>query len=340
MFSPKVFLRSLGFLLLLLLTLGTTGCDIEDDRDLCCERLTLHYRYVRQDFHDEFRQHIQHMRHFLFDQHGRFVRELPPSQGARQDVRLNRLPLGTYTVVTVANATQTNTQLNELAASWSTLTGFRLALTHLVGTTPEAGGAIHGNGDELFWNARTFTAQRKREQRIICDLSNVHCHLYVKVKWNTVPKVDGDYTMRLTQVPLDYSLSPTPADTILGRHDEDFRGESTPSQVVRTFPRYAGAFGTHDLTVPLYNLELEGTFTTLRYSDAHIPTLQLFHGNNAVTKPIDLRRAFLSWNWMPSSQPEQDYKIELTLYDDGRVIVNQWAETSVLDWVDGGSFGL
>lgn len=340
MISPKTMFRPLQILSFLFVILAVFSCDISDERDLCCERLTLHYRYVQREMQDDFSQHIDHMRHFLFDDLGRFIKELPPSSKGRQDVRLIKMPVGTYTVITVANATVGRTQLSELMKPWSTLADFRLAITHLESKKIVDASNVHGNGDELFWNSRTFTVRSNRSQYIICDLSNIHCHLGVKVKWNTVPKMDGDYTIRLTQVPTDYVLSPSLADTIRRHSGEPLSAESSPKHVIYTFPKHAGSLGVHEITVPLYNLELEGVFTTLRYSNTHIPTLQIFHGDVAITKPINLGRAFRAWNWLPSSNPEQDYRIELTLYDDGRVLVNQWAETTVLDWIDGGTFGV
>ena len=80
-----------------------TSCQLEDERDLCCpEPLTMHYVY-RPDGTDVFRDNILSLRHFLFDNEGAFICELPAGE------TLNRQPLelntGTYTMITIGNMT-------------------------------------------------------------------------------------------------------------------------------------------------------------------------------------------------------------------------------------------
>ncbi len=330
--SQYVLHRCMGALLLLLSLGVMSSCSLDDELDECCESVTLHYRYVRQDLNDEFRSFIKEMRHFLFDGEGRFLRELPnPSN--RQDLHIGNLSEGDYSVITIANATQANTTLSQLAASGSTLSEFQLTLNHLLSAE------TYGNGDELFWNTRKVSVVRNQRRHYICDLSNIHCHLFVRVKWHSLPKHTGDYTMRLMQVPVGYRLEPTLADTLVIRGDGSTDFQSSESRVVHTFPAFNGNFQSHERVVPLYNLELEGEFVTLRYSDDHIPVLQIFFGDEAITKPLDLLKAFRAWSWYPNRHPEQIYKIDITIYDDGRVVLNQWAEATVMDWIDGGAVG-
>lgn len=306
------------------------GCSLDDDRDLCCEEVILDYRYVRQET-DEYKAFVQVMRHFLFDERGKFLREIPFNHAAPQQIRLLKLPIGTYTVVTIGNATTSHTRLTEPVIGVTDLNDFRLAVANVQNDGSFA------NGDQLFWSTRTFVSEENKRHRYLCDLSNIHCHLFVRVFWHVLPTRDGTYTLQLDGVPLGYRLHPAQAQSMIIRDADPQSGmHPTPNRVIHTFPPMGSNFGRYRTKVPLYNLELQSEFITLRYTNTKIPIFQLFWEGEAISPIIDLARAFASWGWRPDEHPEQIYRIEMEILEDGRVVVNQWADASVLDWQDGG----
>lgn len=315
----------------LLLLLLVSSCDVDGDSDICCDDVVLTYRYVRQE-RDEYKQFVRTMRHFLFDERGRFIREVAFNAKTPQQLRLLKLPVGNYTIVTVGNATEGTSSLSALS-SQSSLHDFKLSVIKQF----DAGSL--GKGDELFWSTRTFVSERNKRHRYICDLSNIHCHLFVKISWKKKPPYTGNkYMMQLEGVTTRNTLDPTRTHITKIISSNSVSGsESTDKRVVQTFPGLDGAFGTYRIAEQLYGVRLYGEFVSLRYTNKHIPTFRLYYGDKAVTKPIDLSRAFAAWNWRPDEQPEQIYRIEMEILDDETVVVNQWAQTSVKDWEDGGT---
>lgn len=316
-----------GILLLLIMP----GCSTDDDRDLCCEEVVLTYRYIRQD-RDEYKEFVREMRHFLFGENGLFIRELPSDPILPQRLSLTKLPQGRYTVVTVGNATEGSSLLSTLVAESTHLRDFKLSVVK------QFGSEILDNGDELFWNVRSFVAERNKQYRHVCDLSNIHCHLYVKIRWNKRPPFSGNkYTMQLEGVPVRNTLDPEKTHTFRIIRPSDVPGtESTEHRVVHTFSGL-DSIATHGIANDLYGITLYGEFVTLRYTNMHIPTFRLYYGNQSVSKPINLSNVFSRWGWRPDEHPEQIYRIDMEIFDNGTVVVNQWAQTSVKDWEDGGT---
>lgn len=317
-------------LLIMLVARLFSSCSVDDYRDMSCESVRLDYRYVRQDF-DEYEGHVRHLRHFLFDQQGNFIREEMQDPASSQTLRLRQLPWGEYTMLTVGNATD-NTQLTPQTVNLQAM------LLSLPDVQPDGSRA---NGDQLFWNACEFVAEKNKERRYVCDLSNIHCHLFVRVFWNNRPPRNGTYTMQLEGVPVENTLDPRREhQRVIIFDNEGVKGNtSTQNRAVHSFPGLIGELGTHIVQAPLYNFELQGEFITLRYTNSHIPVFRLYFGPEAITKPIDLAKAFAAWGWRPDQHLEQVYRIQMEIFDDGKVVVEQWADTAVLDWVNGGQIG-
>lgn len=144
--------------------------------------------------------------------------------------------------------------------------------------------------------------------------------------------------MALSNVPKVYHLNPSLTDAMVLNKRADDDGGLTPTEerVVHTFPANTNETTKHKLVVSMLALELDGRFVTLRYTDRHIPTFQLFHNGEPETQPIDLTKAFRAWGWRPDSTSEQIYNIELLIKSDGSVVIKPWIESSVSDWHDGG----
>ena len=313
------------------------GCSTADERDLCCDSVTLRYRYVRYGY-DEYRDFIFSQRHFLFDSEGLFVREVPTFKaGAPRDLKLSELPAGAYTMVTVGNATEGKTALTPLTPGVTRMADFRMGLL-----AKSLDGKAFADAEELFWNSRTFDVVPGKLQVYYCDMANVHCHLRVMVQWESLPPAGSDaYTLIQSPLVPEYALETDESlDMPLhGEPDPEKPTESGYAFVIHRFPRSLftppaavvspGELRGHDLY--LYGV-------TLRYLDDHIPAIQIVHdGTNLFSKPIDLAPIFPKWGWFPSRVPEQIYSIRLYIRDDGFVEVSPWLESEVEDWIDGGT---
>jgi len=321
----------LSFLLIPLL-LG--GCTLEDNRDICCKAVCLDYRYVRQN-RDEFSSKIDHICHFLFDGQGYFLREVPQKSNFPQRVWLYGLAEGNYTMVSLANTTLEKSSISKLAVN-SSLSDFKLAVSH------HFDNKNLGNVDDLYWSCRPFKVLNNKRSHYYCDLSSITCHLFLKVRWESKPPFAGSYSYCLSNVPTNYSLDPSKV-TLSHVIYHDVTSENKlpgAKQVVHTFPSIDGDLGQYAISEKLFGKTLYGEFVTLRYTNDYIPTLQLFHEDQPITKALDLGRAFRSWGWLPDSYPLQRFHIELLIKDDGHVVVNQWVSAFSNDWEDGGMVGI
>lgn len=178
-----------------------TACDVEDSRDLCCERIVMEYRY-RLNWEDAFSDNITSLRHFLFGGDEKFIREVPQSKCMRQQY-LDHLNTGTYTMVTVGNSTDI-TNL-EAPAPGESLADFMLSVEDEEGA----------DTDPLFYGICPFTLTREditRQRHFVTYLSNVHCRMEVTVKWQYMPPVlksDKIYRITLDDCATDYRLNGT-----------------------------------------------------------------------------------------------------------------------------------
>lgn len=324
-------------LFLPLLLLLATACNVVDDRELCCEEVELIYRYVRTDkTGDEYSTFLTSMRHFLYDEEGHFLREVPSLPGRPQRVRLKDLPVGHYTMLTVGNATEERTALQAIQEGQS------LGSALLEVTTNEGEEApFYGDADQLFYNLRQFESVVDKKCTYYCDLSNIHCHLYVKVRWKDHDPIyrEGAYQLRQSHVTVGYHLSETPLTITIKRDSLESTPHSTYKQVIHHFPRGQAELVEYASSDTLFNSRLYYSFVTPRYTNSCYPVLQLFHQGTPVSGLVDLQKAFEAWGWVPDEDPEQIYKIEMVVDKDGRVELYPWTDVHVLDWEDGGTFG-
>ena len=307
------------------LLLMMSGCTdfLQDDRDICCvdckSNITLQYRYIREK-KDEFGAFVHKMNHYLFDEAGVFMTELPSNPASPQELHLPVLEKGKYQVLTIGNMGTSVALLPALKKGVTKLSDLTLSLTG-------DDSAPRGNVDELFWNTQAVeVAEGQCGQIYLCDMANIHCHLEIYVVWKKTPPYDGDYTFRLSNLSGEYRLDPS----------RDY-GLEVIDGVTHRFPAYTDKKAVHEKTERLFNLSLKTEMITLRYYDDRMPILQIFHGDKAVSRPLDLTTAFREWGWRVSARPEQIYKIQATIFDDGSVVLEPWVEGTVLDWIDGGT---
>lgn len=289
--------------------LSQGGCAIDDDRDICCYNTLMEFSYVPYGI-EELTTYIHSFRHFVFDDQGRFVCEILHGK----DLRRQRfdLPEGDYTMISLGNAEQ------QLAfdASDHTLRSLEMELAQRTAS------GKYLNADELYWGICPMHVVKGNDNRFVTRMNNIHCHLHVKVVWYNMPEEVGDYRLELSGVPVGYSLNP----------------ESCYRVDDKILPAINGNLETYVRRTPLKAQELQAEFITMRYTDDTLPVFRLWFGEQAVTEPIDLGRAFETWGWRPQATAVQEYRIQLTIYSNGTVEVRPWIDADVEDWQNGGTF--
>lgn len=296
-----------------------TSCDVEDERDVCCKHILMEYHYMR-DGQDKFSENIRIMRHFLFDGRERFIREIHAGNNLQQ-LQLDSLKAGNYVMVAVGNAADA-TRL-ETPPAGSCMEDFVLKVAESNGQ----------DTDPLYYGICRFAPLREnagRLQHFVTQMSNVHCKLKVTVKWQNLPPVlttKPIYRMTLENCAADYELDAANGYAI----DE------------KQFPYSPNWMQEHRKDCALDSRQLKQTFISLRYTNENLPLLRIFcrkEGEYVEQTPaLDLKKAFRSWGYRPSTAERQDYRIVVTIYRDGHVGVKVEMETGIADWVDGGSFG-
>jgi len=318
---------------LIVLSMALTACNIDDDRDICCDDITIVFRYSKGG-EDLFSQHIHAISHYIFNEE-QVLTEVIEEPRNLQQIKPSHLASGKYTIVSIGNMTR-KTRLADLHVGTTTLRQMELYMNTL-----NSEGCME-NGDRLYFGSREFERIKDRETRYISDMSNIHCLLGVTVKWedDAAPYKQGDYRMGLREVPAKNLLNVTNDNRVIVANPLEEQGwESTRTKVVHAFPpAVATDLTSHCLTAPIdAHRKVRGQFITLRYTDDLIPHFRLYRENEAVMKEIDLSRLFTAWNWAVSSNIEQVYDIEIEIKKDGTVVVTQGLQAGVLDWEDGGT---
>ena len=327
--SSRVFL----WLALAIVIVGLASCSTDDDRDECCERIRIDFRYSKGAA-DVFPKYIKNMRHFLFTDDGRFIREIPAATSHLQHLYIPQIEEGAYQLVTLGNADKA-TVITDLIPGQTRLSDFLLRTQN-----PQAN-VVQDDSDPIYWGILSFRAERNKDLRYLCDMSNIHCRLTVTVTWmETQPETDN-FILQIREVPSRYRLNPQESTYQYVAGDKT-KPETTPDRVVHHFPyvyEEPATLVVHRKEVPRLAGRVKGTFRTLRYTDGRIPYFVLLKADGtAVTKEIHLSEPFALWGWKVSDNIEQEYEIEIYLYDD-RMIVHPAANADVLDWVDGGTVG-
>lgn len=300
------------WLTLLLATL-LTSCALEDDREECCEQAILYFHETIAGT-DRFEQDIHSLRHFVFDDKGNYIQEIMSNPKNIREVSLSGFDYGRYTMITVANSSE-RTRFEGLDC----LRSFMLCLSDAARSRQQTDDTAYGNADELYWNRTVFTVDGENKT-YYCPLSNLHCHLHVTASWKGVPRQRGLWTMRLYDVSTGYELGS------VGLRIDEWE-----------HPRQTGQFGDHRAVCSVFNFELDASFVTCRWSNRHVPTLQIWCGDEPVTRPMDLEKAFAEWGWYPDRTLVQEYWLELLIGDDGSVEMRQGGQANVHDWIDGGT---
>ena len=193
-------------------------------------------------------QPISDMRWLVYDAEGKFVRELDMSTNRYQYFTQEEMPDGQYTVVNLTNASD-----RSLIENIETLD----AIMVWVNTRQPEG--WYSNVDCLYWQMRSFTLKEGSAEQVILPLADIHCHLHVHVSWKGLPRHSGDWTMRLYNVNVDYHI-----------------GQYGLTIADLEHPLLGTEIGEHRVSVEPFNFELDGEFVVYRWTDSHVPDLQIW----------------------------------------------------------------
>lgn len=308
--------REVIFLLLLFLLPLLCSCSLDDDRDLCCNRARMTYRLTYDNI-DYFSERIDSLRCYLFsiDSTGRshymgrmYVDEEKPNQ-----VDLGMLDEGEYGMIAIGDLDD-----------YGTLDSISLGAEFLHFRADDFFRETKAldNGDPIYWGAERFVIEKNGDNDFVTELSNIHCHLRVKVEWQGLPPYEDNYYLQLSGVWDGYYMYPEDAEEKGGK----------------LYPEYSGGVRSVVCGEPLRQQALFAEFVTLRYSDDYIPSIKLWNGKTELTRAIDLKPVFREWGWYPDKTAIQEYEISLFIYRDGSVVIRPYLDVGINDWIDGGDF--
>lgn len=129
----------------------------------------------------------------LHDEQGRFIRE-----GAKQPRSPPASEAEGSTSRKILDADDDCSRASEQTALNSVGAGHTLNEAILEVTTNQAKEApTTAIAMRLFYNSRTFESELNQKHTYYCDLSNIHCHLSVKVRWKEgAQELDGAYQLK------------------------------------------------------------------------------------------------------------------------------------------------
>ena len=312
--------RRYATLALLMLAVWLPGsCDLEDERDNCCNNNKIVFRYTL-DGVECFDEYISTMQYFLFDEDGAYLMELFPEGDDLTELCLcDGIPSGTYSLVAVGNLDDYATLEGH---EDSGLHGFTLVADDWYDTDILGDGLIPlSNGDRLYWGQCDFTLDHSKTQTFYTEMANIHCKLTVRVEWEGTPDYSDGYSFVLYDI---------------GAYSE-MSGDNATQIGVQSFPLVPDYSACMVQEVALSRAVLLENLYTLRLTDDDIPVFQLMHYDEAVTMEIDLTDAFEEWGWTPSSEQVQEYEVSLKILTNGDVEATSGLNTNVNDWTDGGT---
>lgn len=292
------------------------GCDLEDERDLCCPEETnlMRYRYLYQE-EDAFTTYIHRMEYYLFDGEGGFLRTMECLDGDLTKVSLATLPAGSYSLVAVGNL-EGYGSLKGYAEQG--LAQFRLEVDRYFEQTD-----AFANGDRLYWGQGDFIITACGSNVFLTEMANIHCSLTVRVEWEALPPYSDSYYFTLQGIGSCVEQQAAHADT-LG---------------VQRFPLVTDFGGCMREPVELRRLALQAELLTLRYAKGAIPHLGCYHGEEPLFQAIDLADLFARWGWEPERAKVQRYALRIVIKRGGTIEVFAGLEADVVDWIDGGVIG-
>lgn len=278
--------------------------DLSDVREVCVSYTVPEGR--------EFPSSIACMKWLVYDSLGHYFCDLQMEPLQHQYFEPYQLPDGHYTVVNIANNT-----------SKTSIENYRNLDELMVYANTRQPEGWYSNVDCLFWQMRQITIENGLVENVDMPLADIHSHLHVHVWWKGLPQESGQWTIRLYDVNVAYHA---------GRYGIAVGNVE--------YPEVADSLGEHRIDVTPLNFELDGEFIVYRWTDSHIPKLQIYCNSQVASPLIEISDVFDKWHWSSDQTSAQDYWLGIQLNQDGSADVQTWGRARVADWIDGGIIGI
>ena len=331
----RVFHRIRCCLLLLgVLPLLFSSCSFSDEPSPCPYDVRLEYWYSGIGVENMLPRYVSRLTQFIFDADGKLF-STSVLTGDEVSGWKGTLPDGTYTVVLWGNLSDADPPLEKVerdkkgTSDANDGTGDILDAMTLSAVTEGAPPGYRGNTSRLYYGTGTFTLKDGMTERRRIYLCQAYASLSVTVRWQTTERVrlpaDGVYRMRLKGIPSVYGFSG-------GREVTVPSGDGSC-----TLPRTDRTVTYHEARASLnYENEVVGELVTFRYTANTHELWSLWCNGEQLVRDLDLYLFFRKLPMDMDTNMEQDFDLEVTVYDDNRVVVTQ---ASAADWEEGGGIG-
>lgn len=323
------------FMLVVVACLFAVSCDIGDDAQVCDYNLQLNYHYNKENTLTEnvITDYVSSISEYIFDADGVLyaVNRILPDMcdgGLRSELTL---PAGRYSVVAWGNLGDACT-VNDARIGITRREDMLLSLDNANERHP----GFHDNSDRLYYAYRTFLVAANGITRKRVDVVHFHMVLGVEINWHIDPPAEGEFRIRLGEVPSEYGFMPEYVhyngvchDYSDSEHDNYTKGGQEIKHYISLVHQDRNAL-RHTLS-PLSRADnkMISTFVSFRMRDVTNPALQLMHlkenGSGYTEEPlIDeiklgddfFRPADISLDRLL----KQEYLIKIDIYKTGVVI--------------------
>ena len=310
------------------------SCSFGDEPSPCPYDVRLEYWYSGSGVENMLPRYVSRLTQFIFDADGKLF-STSVLTGDEVSGWKGTLPDGTYTVVLWGNLSDADPPLEKVERDKKGTndandgTGDILDAMTLSAVTEGAPPGYRGNTSRLYYGTGTFTLKDGMTERRRIYLCQAYASLSVTVRWQTTERVrlpaDGVYRMRLKGIPSVYSFSG-------GREVTVPSGDGNC-----TLPRTDRTVTYHEAHASLnYENEVVGELVTFRYAANTHELWSLWCNGKQLVRDLDLYLFFRKLPMDMDTNMEQDFDLEVTVYDDNRVVVTQ---ASAADWEEGGGIG-
>ena len=307
------------------------GCNIDDPRDECCNKVCIRFRYFMEGM-DMFPQHIFSIHHYIFNDNGLLIDEFSVRNTGMQ-VLYPDLPVGKYKIVSIGNLE--DKELADVMVYSTTIHNAELQINTLM----DCGN--YNNIDRIYYGSRNFEIFELEPSNYIVDMSNAHAVLKLKVRWKNDPALDeGPYKFILKNVATKTWFPPYSQYVVYSASGEDASiYESTDKRYVHSFPHlYKENMINHRRDAMLNNMrEIECEFISMRYNWDAMPDISVSVNGKTIINDINLGPIAFELGWAIDDNIRQNYGLLLEI--DGDIIRFMPLEAGTEDWQNGGEIG-
>ena len=280
-----------------LLPLLFGSCSFGDEPSPCPYDVRLEYWYAGSGVENMLPRYVSRLTQFIFDGEGRLV--------------------------------STSEKVESGGGGAEGETGDMLETMTLSAVSEGVPPGYRGNTSRLYYGTGTFTLKDGMTERRRIYLCQAYASLTITVRWQTTERVrlpaDGVYRMRLKGIPSVYGFSGGQEVTV----------PSGDGSCV--LPRPDRTVTYHEARASLnYENEVIGELVTFRYTAGTHELWSLWCNGEQLVRDLDLYLFFRKLPMDMDTNMEQNFDLEVTVYDDNRVVVTQ---ASAADWEEGGGIG-